>query len=76
MRRSAYRALFRQTLQRELIDDIRLALNQSQPLGNERFYARIERLTGQRREARLRGRPRREESVNTAPLPGQGQLEL
>jgi putative transposase len=57
-RQSAYRALFRTPLEREAIDDIRLALNQNQPLGNERFYARIEQLTGQRREARPRGRPR------------------
>lgn len=28
---------------------IRLTLNQSPPLGNERFYARIEKLTGNRR---------------------------
>ena len=34
------------------IDDIRLALNQNQPLGSSRFYARIEAMTGQRREAK------------------------
>jgi len=57
-RRAAYRSLFRQPLDAQAIGDIRLAINQSQPLGNERFYARIERMTGQRREARPRGRPR------------------
>ena len=76
VRRSAYRSLFRHALDRGTIDDIRLALNQNQPLGNERFYARIERLTGQRREAKPRGRPRREKSAHTAPLPGRRELEL
>jgi len=57
-RQSAYRALFRPQLDRAAIDDIRLALNQSQPLGNARFLARIEKVTGMRREVRPRGRPR------------------
>ena len=35
-----------------------LALGQNQPLGNERFYAHIEKLTGQRRETKPQGRPR------------------
>lgn len=47
----------RAALAQAATDDIRLALNQSQPLGSERFYAKIERITGQRREARPRGRP-------------------
>ncbi|MGQ0592440.1 MAG: hypothetical protein ACT4QB_07235 [Gammaproteobacteria bacterium] len=42
----------------EAIGDIRMAINQSQPLGNESFYARIQRMTGQRREAKPRGMPR------------------
>ncbi|MGH8533403.1 MAG: transposase [Gammaproteobacteria bacterium] len=57
-RRVAYRGLFRSPLDPETLSAIRLALNQSQPLGNERFHAKIERMTGQRREARPRGRPR------------------
>ena len=65
-RQSAYRALFRAQLDRAVIDDIRLALNQNQPLGNERFYARIEKMTGVRREARPRGRPRREAATEEA----------
>ncbi|MGH8554093.1 MAG: transposase [Gammaproteobacteria bacterium] len=56
-RRVAYRRLFRPHLDDETLSTIRLALNQSQPLGNERFHAKIERMTGQRREARPRGRP-------------------
>ena len=57
-RQAAYRALFRAHLDRAALDDIRLALHQSQPLGNARFYARIEKMTGVRREAKRRGRPR------------------
>ena len=53
-----------------------MAINHSQPLGNERFYARIERMTGQRREAKPRGRPRLKETTIDAPLPGQGELGL
>lgn len=57
-RQTAYRALFKGHLDRDAIDDIRLALNQSQPVGNPRFHARIEQMTGGRREAKPRGRPR------------------
>ena len=45
-RQEAYRALFRAHLDRAAIDDIRLALNQSQPLGDARFYAKLEQMTG------------------------------
>ena len=57
-RQAAYRALFRAHLDRAAIDDIRRALNQGQPVGNARFYAKIEQMTGIRREAKPRGRPR------------------
>jgi putative transposase len=57
-RQAAYRELFRAQLDRAAIDDIRLALNQSQPLGGRRFSVKIEQMTGIRREARPRGRPR------------------
>ncbi len=57
-RQAAYRALFQVHLDRTAIDDIRLALHQSQPLGNQRFHAAIEQMTGTRREARPRGRPK------------------
>jgi hypothetical protein len=63
---------FRYQLDAEAIGELRMAINQSQPLGNERFYARIERMTGQRREAKPRGRPRLVEPTNDAPLPAQG----
>lgn len=54
-----YRALFRAELDGEAISDIRLALNQGQPLGDARFIDHIERAAGQRREIRPRGRPRK-----------------
>ena len=56
-RQAHYRSLFRPHLEHTAIDDIRLALNQNQPLGNRRFYSKIEKITGERREARPRGRP-------------------
>jgi putative transposase len=51
--------LFRSALDQDAIAKIRLALNQGQPLGNTRFHSMIERVTGQRREPRPRGRPRK-----------------
>ncbi|HUW25172.1 MAG TPA: transposase [Gallionella sp.] len=74
-RQSAYRALFRTQLDGEAINDIRLALNQSQPLGNERFYQHIEKMTGQRREGKPRGRPRINSDGDNDKT-NQGELEL
>ncbi len=48
---AAYCELFGARLDSKAIDDIRLALNQNQPLGHSRFYARIESVTGQRRKS-------------------------
>ncbi|MBL8512344.1 MAG: transposase [Betaproteobacteria bacterium] len=72
-RQKAYRALFRTELDGDAIDNIRLALNQNQPLGGSRFHAQIERKLGERREPRPRGRPRLEE-VETELLSGQARL--
>ena len=58
-RLEAYRALFRSELDADAIGDIRTALEQGQPLGNSRFLDSVERATGQRREAKPRGRPRK-----------------
>jgi putative transposase len=74
-RQTAYRALFRAHLSDAALTDIRLALNQSQPLGDGRFLAQIERALGERREARPRGRPRVAEQPDGA-LPGQRELPL
>lgn len=57
-------------------DPIHFALNQSQPLGNERFYAKIEKMTGTRREAKLKGRPRLDAGAGAAIMEGQGKLKL
>jgi len=75
-RQTHYRALFRAQLDRAAVDDIRLALNQSQPLGNARFYAKIEQITGQKREVRPRGRPRVESQRDGAALPGRTRLHF
>jgi putative transposase len=57
-RRENYQALFRHQIDSGTIADIRLALSQSQPLGNTRFTDMIEKMTGQRRETKPRGRPK------------------
>ena len=75
-RQTAYRALFRSQLDTEAINDLRLALNQNQPLGNARFYAKIEKLTGERREARPRGRPRMTPDDTPSGTFEQGELIL
>ena len=59
VREASYRALFASEIEVTQITDIRMALQQSQPLGNSRFADTIERVTGERREVRPRGRPRR-----------------
>ncbi len=61
VRRTAYRALFRSELDHEALGDIRLALNQGQPLGKARFLDQVERMVGRRCEAKPRGRPRKSE---------------
>lgn len=66
-RQAAYRALFRAQLDAPAIDALRLAIHQGQPVGNRRFLAEIEKMTGVRREAKPRGRPRAKSSL--APFP-------
>ena len=58
-RQEAYRTLFRAELDDAPITELRMALNQNQPIGNRRFYADIEAMTGQRRELCKRGRSRK-----------------
>ena len=72
----AYRALFRASLDQAAIDEIRLALNQNQPLGISQFTARIEQMTGERREARPRGHPRKAAGGPQARIDTQSALEL
>jgi putative transposase len=57
-RLGSYRALFRAELDDAAISDIRLALTQSQPLGDDRFAERICAKVGVRRTQATRGRPR------------------
>jgi len=73
-RAAAYRHLFRAHLDDEAIDDIRLAFNQSLPLGDSRFHAKITEAMGEPREARPRGRPRG--SAKREPAGDQQQLAL
>jgi putative transposase len=66
-RQACYRTLFRHRLDAKARGVIRLALNQSQPLGNARFLDTIERGIGHRREAKPRGRPRVERTKGEGP---------
>jgi putative transposase len=50
------RWLFRAELGQEAISDIGMAVNQNQPLGNSRSYAKIEAMTGRWWELKPRGR--------------------
>jgi putative transposase len=75
-RRAAYRELFRGALDEEPLSDLRLALNQDQPIGNDRFYREIEAMTGQRRALRKRGRPRKRGEAASPGDAGQGDLSL
>ena len=74
-RHAAYRELFRTGLDEAALSGLRLAIQQSQPIGSERFLQQIEQMTGQRREARPRGRPRLEPD-GPVVLPGQMELGL
>lgn len=56
-RQAAYRSLFRPQLDDEALTDIRLALSQGQPLGNDRFSERLCQAAGVRRTQARRGRP-------------------
>jgi hypothetical protein len=58
-RRAAYRDLFGSALDAVPLSELRMALNQDQPVGNNRFYGEIESMTGQRGELRKRSRPRK-----------------
>jgi putative transposase len=75
-RRATYRELFRAALADKPLADLRLALNQDQPIGNDRFYREIEAMTGQRRELRRRGRPRKQVEQPSADDSGQRELSL
>lgn len=55
-RRAAYRALFRNELDATTLDDIRLALNQGQPLGDARFTEQICTMAGVHRAHARPGR--------------------
>jgi putative transposase len=68
-----YRSLFRPELDTDAISDIRMALDQGQPLGDARFIDSIERATGHRRETRPQGRSRKAVLEETGP---QDQMPL
>ena len=56
-RQACYRELFVSHLSKDLVHDIRTALDFSMPLGNERFRQKIERVLGRSIGQAKRGRP-------------------
>lgn len=46
----AYRELFLEAIDDGLLADLRMALNQDQPIGNDRSYREIEAMMGQKRD--------------------------
>ena len=56
-RQRAYRALFRNHVEKDLVEEIRSVTNKGLALGNGRFKVEIEALTGRRVIAKKRGRP-------------------
>ena len=56
-RQKNYRELFKYQIEGQLLEDIRSATNQGMVLGNERFTAAVESLTGRRMTTLKMGRP-------------------
>ncbi|MDO8177173.1 MAG: hypothetical protein Q7T62_02905 [Undibacterium sp.] len=56
-RRAAYRDLFRVALDEAAISDLRIALQQGQAVGSERFKEEMSTASGVRRTQAKRGRP-------------------
>jgi hypothetical protein len=73
-RREAYRNLFRTALDDAPLADLHRARNQHQPVGNSRFHPQIEAMTGQHRELRRRGRPRKQADEEPPAARKQQQL--
>jgi putative transposase len=75
-RRAAYRDLFRIALDDAPLSDLRMALNQGQPIGSDRFCQEIKAMTGKRRALRKRCRPRKRKDDDSEEESGQAELPL
>lgn len=73
-RQYAYRELFRQRMDGELVHKIRQAMEYGMPLGNERFKTQIERALGRKFGRIKRGRPGRDEGEKSLILRDQEAL--
>jgi len=58
-RQKAYRALFRQHLSSQTIDEIRSATNKAWVLGSDRFKKKVEKMTNRRAAPLPKGRPKK-----------------
>lgn len=65
-RRKAYRALFRQQIPAATLDEIRMNTNKGWVLGNDRFRAEIERMSGRRAGPLHRGGDRKSKAYRQA----------
>jgi hypothetical protein len=52
------------------------SISEDQPIGNDRFYRKIQAMTSQRRDLRKRGRPRKQDEHPSAADVRQGELPL
>jgi putative transposase len=75
-RQAAYRGLFRSELDNDAVNDILQALSQTQPLGNSRFYTKIETMMGQLCSPKPRGRPKKQNDNKPEDNFNQGELPL
>jgi putative transposase len=75
-RHELYRGLLRTALDDPPLGDLRRAPHPDQPIGNNRFDAEIEAMSGQRRELGKRERPRKKNEKEPLPDAAQQRLPL
>jgi putative transposase len=70
----AFRALFREPIEAESIERIRLTTNQGWALGSDVFLDQVERISGQIVRPPKRGRPFKQEDANGASADGSSEM--
>jgi putative transposase len=75
-RLEADRGLFRPHCEVEALTEIRLGVQQNQPVGSRRFLNTIEGMPGQRREPKSRGWPRKSRAGEGAISASGGGLTI
>jgi len=67
-RQKAYRQLFRTRIAESAVEEIRKATNKSWVLGNDRFQAKIEKLTARQAAPKMRGGDRKSENYRQSKI--------